>query len=105
MSDIAIPEITKLDVAFGTTQGLPAYASIPDEFKRGRTKWNELFSAWFFSGLTGLRVAPSPGVDRDKAIAHIRALMASFEPSHEHKEAGVAFLMSQYFADADWQKK
>jgi hypothetical protein len=102
---IRIPEISQLDVGFGTTKGLPAYASIPDEFKRGKTKWNKLFSDWFFSGLTSFSVAPADGVDKDKALKHIRALMASFEPSHEHKEAGVAYLMSKYFADAQWQKK
>jgi hypothetical protein len=101
-----IPEISDLDVAFGTVKGLPAYASIPDEFtRRGGTKWNDLVSDWFFGGLKSLRLAPNEGVDKDKAMKHIRALLASFEPKHEHKEAGVAYLMSQYFADAVWEKK
>ncbi|WP_186191106.1 hypothetical protein [Burkholderia gladioli] len=100
---IEIPKMTNLDVAFGTVEGLPSYASIPDEFKRhGGTKWNELFSKWFFGGLNSLSVTPKPGVDKDAALAHVRALMASFEPKHEHKEAGVAFLMSRYFDDASW---
>lgn len=100
-----IPKISDLDVGFGTTVGLPAYASIPDEFKRRPgTKWNKLFSDWFFGGLKSLRLAPNEGIDKDAALRHIKALMGSFEPKHEHKEAGVAYLMSKYFADAEWEK-
>jgi len=101
-----IPEISDLEVGFGTTVGLPDYRTIPDEFKGiGKTKWNRLVSDWFFCGLKSLRVAPKEGVDKDRAMKHIRALLASFEPRHEHKESGVAYLMSQYFADAEWEKK
>jgi hypothetical protein len=101
-----IPAITDLDVAFGTVKGLPDMAAIPAEFRRfGGTKWNKLVSDWFFSGLKSLKLATNEGVDKSAALNHIRALMASFEPSHEHKEAGVAYLMSQYFADAEWEKK
>jgi hypothetical protein len=103
---VKIPEISDLDVAFGTVKGLPDMKRIPAEFQRfGGTKWNNLFSDWFFGGLKSLRLAPNDGVDKSAALKHIRALMASFEPAHEHKEAGVAYLMSQYFADAEWEKK
>jgi len=101
-----IPEIADIDVAFGTTKGLPAYASVPDEFKRmNGTKWNKLFSDWFYGGMKSLRLAPNEGVDKDAALKHIRALMKSCKSKHEHKEAGVAYLMSKYFADAEWEKK
>jgi hypothetical protein len=99
-----IPTISDLDVAFGTTKGLPAYNSIPDEFKSGRTKWNDLFSAWFFGGLKSLKIAAKQDIDKSAALKHIRALMKSFDPKHEHKEAGVAYLMSQYFDDAEWER-
>ncbi|MDE1179460.1 hypothetical protein [Paraburkholderia sp.] len=98
------PNISDLDVAFGTVKGLPDYASIPEEFKRGNTKWNKLFSAWFYGGLKSLKIAPHEGVDKAAALKHIKALMASWEPKHEHKEAGVAYLMSKYFADVEWER-
>jgi hypothetical protein len=100
-----IPQISDVEVAFGSIKGLPDYAAIPAEFKRhGGTKWNKLMSDWFYSGLKSLRLAPNEGVDKDAALKHVRAIMASFEPKHEHKEAGVAYLMSQYFADAEWER-
>ena len=97
-----LDQITDAEVAFSTTKFLPPYSQIPEEFKRGNTKWNRLFSAWFFGGLKELRVAPKDGVDRQKALRCIRAHMGSFEPKHEHKEAGVAYMMSMLFDDAEW---
>lgn len=79
---------------------MPAQADIPDEFKDfGRTKWNQLFNDWFFLGLTSLELTPKEGVDKDRALRHIRAIMGSFEPKHEHKEAAVAYLLNEWFAD------
>ena len=104
MAKIEIPELSDVDLAYGTTKGLPSYAKLPDEFRRhDGTPWNKLVSAMFFSGVKGLQFSPQPGVDADKAFRHIRALLASWEPKHEHKEAGVAFLMSQYFKSATWK--
>lgn len=99
-----VPEITDLDAAFGTTKGLPEYSQIPKQFKDGSTKWNKLFSDAFYSGIKSLKLAPKNGIDSAKAWRHIRALMGSFQPRHEHKEAGCAYLMSQYFSDATWER-
>ncbi len=85
---------------------LPAYNDIPEEFRRGRTKWNRLFSDWFFGGLEKLELIPHEGIDKNRALIHIRAVMGSFEPKHEHKEAGVSYLLSQWFTDAStWKVK
>lgn len=104
MSKIDIPDVDGLDVSFGTTKGLPPMSSIPKEFIDGNTKWNKLFSAWFYGGLKSLTLTANEGVDMTKAKHHIRALMVSFDPKHEHKAAGVAYLMSKYFANAEWEK-
>lgn len=98
-----LDEITDTDVAFSTTKFLPPYELIPDEFKFGRTKWNRLFSDWFFNGLKALSVSPKEGIDPQKAMRCIRAHMGSFSPKHEHKKAGVAYMMSMLFNDAEWQ--
>lgn len=102
-----VQDVTNLAVAFGcrAMELMPPYKDIPDDYKRGHTKWNKLFNDWFFGGLKSLDVAPKKGIDKQKALTHIRAIMVSFEPQHEHKEAGVAYLMSEWFEDAQWSKK
>ena len=104
---IEIQEVNGLDIAFGTKAMslMPPYKDIPKEYKDGQTKWNKLFNDWFFGGLSTLDLAPKEGVDKLKALSHIKAIMTSFEPQHEHKEAGVAYLMSEWFEDAQWTKK
>jgi hypothetical protein len=102
--------LTALDVAFGGAahgmrELLPPYESIPKEFRNNRTEWNRLFSDWFYRGLSSLELEPKEGIDKHAALAHIRAVMSSFEPKHEHKEAGVAFLLSQWFTNPKWTAK
>ena len=79
---------------------LPPYATIPDEYKRGHTKWNKVVSRWFLSGLPKeTRFVAKLGIDENAAKAHLRAILVSFEPKHEHKEAGCAYLLSKWFDD------
>lgn len=88
---------------------MPDMKDIPEEFKQfcGRgTKWNQLFSDWFYSGLSKLDLVPKDGIDKNLALRHIRAVMGSFEPKHEHKEAAVAYLLSLWFTDeSSWERK
>jgi len=113
-----IPEVTDGEISFGTTKGLPPYDEIPDEFKPvvkisfpgkkvpkdGPERWMQLFNDWFFNGLKDLNLTPNSGVDLEKALRHIKAIMKSWACDHGHKEAGVSYLMSQYFEHADWEK-
>ncbi|WP_145142117.1 hypothetical protein [Paenibacillus sp. Y412MC10] len=94
-------EVNELDLTFGGDMKklLPPMNEIPTEFQRGQTKWNKLINKWFFTGLKKLDVKPREGVDRQKALNHVSAIMRSFEPSHEHKEAACSYLMSQFFED------
>lgn len=46
---------------------------------------------------------PEAGVDRYKALRHIHYILGSWEPKHEHKEAGAAFLFNEWFEDAKWE--
>ena len=80
---------------------LPKWDTIPDEFRRNRgTKWNEIQSRWFYRGLPKeTQFIPKEGIDVNIAIRHLKAIQGSFEPKHEHKEAGVAWLMSLWFED------
>jgi len=97
-------DIDTAEIVFGTTKFLPKYDDVPDEYKHGRTKWNNLFNDMFFSGIESLEMEPKEGVDADKAWSVIQAHMRSWEPKHEHKEAGVAYMMSMLFSDAKWER-
>ena len=103
---IPIQDVTDADVAFPARVAhlMPAYADIPKEFKVDSTKWNQLVTDWFFSGLTNLALTPKDGVDKTKALRHLKCILGSFEPKHEHKEAAVAYLLSEWFSDATWEK-
>jgi hypothetical protein len=103
-----IQAVNDLELAFGGQSLdtlMPRYADLPDEFKRGRTEWNKLFSDWFYCGIATLELDPKEGVDKAAALRHIKAVMVSFEPKHEHKEAGVAFLLDQWFTNPRWTRK
>ena len=99
-------DVSDLDIAFGAIKGLmPPMASIPEEFHHSRSWGNKLFSDWFYAGLKSLELTPKAGIDKQKALRHIRAIMGSFEPKHEHKEAAVAFLFDHWFEPAKWERK
>lgn len=89
-------EVSDVQVVFpASVKGLlPPPDEIPKEFKRHAGTWaNRMFSEWFYNGLSE---APRfrDGIDPEKAMRHLTACMGSFEPRHEHKEAGVAYLLS-----------
>jgi len=90
--------VSDLQMAFPGSLGdlLPPEQQIPSEFWDGQTPWNQLTSRWFFHGLKGTFV-PKPGIDLELALRHIKTILGSFEPQHEHKEAAVAYLMSLWF--------
>lgn len=100
-NQVEVPDLTKVEVILGSIKHLPPMKDIPEEFQKYHgTKWNKIMSKWFYGGLPGdTEFIPKEGVDAKKAIAALGAILASFEPKHEHKEAGVAYLMSQWFED------
>lgn len=96
--------VTGLEMAFGPEGGikklLPPMSEIPEEFKRDHNPWCSVVSRWFFGGLTKEEVAawaPKEDIDKDMALRHVKAALGSFEPKHEHKEAGCAYLLSLWF--------
>ena len=96
-----VQEVTPVDMAFGgdVKKLMPPMDSIPEEFKTyGGTRWNEIISRWFFVGIKIKNAIPAEGVDAGKALNHIKAIIGSFEPKHEHKEAACAFLLSEWFS-------
>jgi hypothetical protein len=97
-------DVSDAEMAFGTTKLLPKSSEIPEGFDfMGESKWNKLFSDMFFLGLESLDVTPKEGVDSNAALRCIKAHRGSWEPKHEAKEAGVAYMMSVLFEDATWE--
>ncbi len=95
-----IPEVSDGNMLFGQNIPLPAWDDIPEKFHRyGGTPFNKIASTLFFEGgrLSDFGLTPKDGVDQDKAMRAIRCCLGSFEPKHEHKEAGVAFMFSEWF--------
>ncbi|MDR6884875.1 hypothetical protein [Bacillus sp. 3255] len=98
-------DVNGLSIAFGGDMSklLPAMSDIPKEFKEGRTKWNDLVGTWFYRGLKNTQFKPKDGIDKNKALRHVKAIMGSWEPKHEHKEAGCAYLLSEFFEDVTYE--
>lgn len=97
---LEIPELSDEQVVFPTTVPLPAWDDIPEVFKRhNETPFNKIVSTLFFNGgkFSDFGLTPKEGVDLRKATRAIKACLGSFEPKHEHKEAGVAFMISEWF--------
>src|SRR3990172_3759845 len=91
-------EIDDVTAAFpaSVAQLMPPVEKIPEEFKFWKgTRWNELMAKWFYSGLSiSSKFYPREGIDTERALRHIRAILGSFQPKHEYKEASVAYLLS-----------
>lgn len=100
-------EVNGVASAFGGDMKklLPAMHEIPKEFQDSRTEWNKLVSQWFFGGLKSFDCVPKEGVDKSAAMKHVAAILRSWEPSHEHKEAGCAYLLSLWFVEPKYVAK
>lgn len=91
--------ITDVDCAFGATKLLPALDDIPAEFKsHSGNLYTKLADALFFGRkLPECDIQMNPGFE--DCVADLRrcvgAHLASFEPKHEHKIAGVAYMISK----------
>lgn len=97
--------ITNLDLGFGVKDMsgfLPAWEEIPEDFRNERgeaKKWTELVSHMLCKGLENITTKVKPGIDSRIAIRHCSMILHSWEPKHEHKIAGVAYLLSLWFDD------
>lgn len=75
---------------------LPKWDLIPDEFKQGKNSWVAFIERWFYHGLE-CPPAAKEGVELKWALAHIMVILKSFDPKHERKIAGCAYLASLWF--------
>jgi hypothetical protein len=80
------------------TELLPSWEAIPDEFKSGHDEWTRFASHWFGRGLAATtEFYCKEGIDGATAVRHLQAVLGSYQPKHEHKLAGVAYLSSLWF--------
>lgn len=91
--------IEDVEIAFGTSKLLPPYEAVPDEFKRGNDYTKLLDSMFYDQPLPDGEIVFREGFDDADAPALlnrvVRAHLRSFEPKHEHKIAGLGYLLSQ----------
>jgi hypothetical protein len=95
ITETDVANTTDLELAFATTRLLPKMEDIPIEFIKGNI-YTETVEA-IFCGIElpdasmEFNLDVSPG-DVNKCItAHLR----SFEPKHEHKIAGIGYILSK----------
>ena len=90
-----LESITDAEVAFSTTRLLPEWDQIPDEFKTSQgNKYTKLASDIFFGNeLTG-EIDLNEGIEPELLSRAVRAHLSSFQPKHEHKISGVAYMVS-----------
>ena len=86
--------VTDVEMAFSTKKLLPEWADIPGDFKTGN-RYTALVSALFYGQpLPDYSIEMKPGFEpevmRRATVAHLK----SFAPKHEHKIAGVGYLVS-----------
>ena len=92
-------KVSTLDLAFGANLDrlLPHFQDIPDEFKDYLNPWNRINSEWFSNGLDPDLIELKEGIDQCKALLHLQVIMGSYSTNPDHKIAGCAYLMSQWF--------
>lgn len=95
-------KVDDLDAAFGGSamKILPPMNKIPDEFMSFRNPWVKWQIDWFHKGLDHCP-EPRAGIDMNLAMVNLACVQRSFEPKHEHKQAGVAYLASLWFTSPD----
>jgi hypothetical protein len=102
---IDVDDITLAFPANVVQKYMPPMKDIPKEFHMmSKNKWNDFIADWFFNGVKNIKLTPKTGIDETKAMRHIKTIMGSFEPQHEHKEAACAYLMSLWFDDVHYDK-
>ena len=87
--------VTDVEAAFGTVRFLPEVEDIPTEFWSGNL-YTELVSALFYGrALPACDIEMLPGFSPEPIHKAVHAHLVSFEPEHNHKIAGVGFLVSK----------
>lgn len=83
------------ELAFSTTRLLPELEDIPAEFKDASNPYYSLTRTIFYDDpLPEMEMEIKDGYSPEILNKCIRAHLGSYGPEHEHKLAGVAYMMS-----------
>lgn len=90
-------KFTKVDLVFpaNVLEFMPSAQQIGKYPKQ--LELESLVEHWFFNGAKGFKLVPKEGVDVQKALTHLKCVLGSFLPKHEHKIAAVAWLINEWF--------
>lgn len=108
---LEIKPVSDAQLAFPATidEYLPPWDDIPEEYRdmNSTNKWRKLFSLVFYGDkrVKDVWMRPKEGVDPALAGRHLRCVMGSFDPKHQHKVAGVSYLMSEWFEDWGYEEE
>jgi hypothetical protein len=100
-------KVTDVELAFPARieHLIPKWEDIPEQYRKGQSAWgHRLFTDLFFHGLKKLEFVRKEDIDPDEAFRHIRAILGSYAPKHEHKVAACAYLFELWFESATWEK-
>ncbi len=90
-----LASVTDPEAAFSTERLLPSWEDIPEEFRRGNL-YTKLAEAIFYGWeLPVCEIEMKEGFEPQELNRAVRAHLQSFGPKHEHKIAGVGFMIAQ----------
>lgn len=94
-----LESVTDVEGAFGTTRLLPKWEDIPEDFRCfGGNLYAGLVESLFYgTEMPECMISFRPEFKDGAAALNrcVRAHLTSFEPKHEHKIAGVGYMIAQ----------
>ena len=80
---------------------LPEQDKIPKEFWEGN-EWTTIAGKWFAGMIDeNSEFHAKEGIDAEVAFWHCKTVLGSYQPKHQHKIAGVGFLLSKFFTKVE----
>lgn len=101
ISQTDLDQTNPLEIAWGTTRCLPSEEGIPRDFwpnivgYRGNTYLHLVDALFCGDSVPDVEFSYNEGFTGNKLMEFTMAHLRSFEPSHEHKIAGLAFMLSK----------
>lgn len=93
LSDFNFPKVTRADIAFSSFNTIPEL--LDEAKKRESIKGKRKFSELFFKGGELDLQDDVIGTWKEKALLYAKALMTSFAPKHQDKEAVCAMIFEE----------
>mgnify|MGYP001076967175 CR=1 FL=1 len=93
--------ITQEEVRTGryrSTDFAPALWQIPASITTVENPWSNVAASLMWGGSAAILSAlPKAGIDKERALLHVGAVLLAVDLTVEHREAAAAFLLSEWF--------